>query len=333
MIYDNTHDNPTYADKFNNLNLNLSLIVLNGFALAGVATTRGFDQLFPYQPSVVKEDRLYSYDSEFEHLLSSSDLFNENLIADELTFDREDNQKFEDEDKNKEIDYTFEFETNNPNVKIVSIALSSFDWKPNVNYLQKVGNTKFELTIKLPKITHYYKYVLDNSNWVIDNTQPTEKDRGGNINNVLKLNPNSNSPDSSTASNQSEFGAVMPDLKLVRREINNIRNLKRESEFFLHQENDAIAIFRVFKEINVSDKFHGYCIISRCPYTKQNNLTSFRVELPGLLSELVFLAKINIKDYDLEKIKKDKYLRGVFGNVNYTNNFNDLKKICSISQK
>ena len=88
IIYDCTHDNPTYSEKFKNLNLNLSMIALAGSSLSSVATTRGFDQLFPYQPSVVKEDRLYCYDADFEKLLNSSEIFRNE--EQELYFERED---------------------------------------------------------------------------------------------------------------------------------------------------------------------------------------------------------------------------------------------------
>ncbi len=223
------------------------------------------------------------------------------------------------------MEYTFEYTAN---ANSVSVALSCFDWKPNVHFLEKHNNT-FTLKIRLPKTKIYYKYVLDNSNWQCDHNKQTEKDRDGNFNNIIDLNET----ESQVVSNHIDFGDNFADLKIIRREINLIRNLARDFEYFLHQENDCIAIFRIYKEIHPTDHFHGICLIARCSYDGSRANCSFKVELPGLLSEVMFLARVNVEKYDLNKVKKDEYIHGVNGNLNFTNSLNDLRKICNIYSK
>ena len=40
-----------------------------GFLDCEIGSTRGYDPLFPFQPSVVKENRKYIFDEHFEELL------------------------------------------------------------------------------------------------------------------------------------------------------------------------------------------------------------------------------------------------------------------------
>jgi hypothetical protein len=122
--------------------------------LSSIGSTRGFDQLFPYQPSVVKENRLYQIE----------------LI------------------KHDDIEYTFNYRPTKP-VKSVNLALCSNKWIPDITMKEKNGS--YSVKQLLTRETHYYKFVLvhlDNSTeWVCDKAQTTYTEPSGNINNVLYL--------------------------------------------------------------------------------------------------------------------------------------------------
>lgn len=43
------------------------------------------------------------------------------------------------------------------------------------------------VTLHLTKGNYYYKYILNGNNWVVNEKEPNEKDKAGNVNNVLDL--------------------------------------------------------------------------------------------------------------------------------------------------
>ena len=69
LLYDISLDNQSFYEQYNNLSLNLSIMACIGLLNCAIGSTRGYDQLFPFQPSVVKENRNYIFDKNFENLL------------------------------------------------------------------------------------------------------------------------------------------------------------------------------------------------------------------------------------------------------------------------
>jgi hypothetical protein len=59
VIYDMTHDNPSFLDKFGNRKLHLPVASLLATSDQICATTWGFDQMNPKNLCVVREPRIY----------------------------------------------------------------------------------------------------------------------------------------------------------------------------------------------------------------------------------------------------------------------------------
>jgi glycogen debranching enzyme len=322
IIYDLTHDNPTYYEKYNNLGLNLTFLAVVSMSQASIGTTRGFDQLFPYQPSVVKENRLYDYrDPEFYSLVDNED----SLLP---AMPSEKNEKVEKSGNGKLTtrEHTFELNLKNqqhPKTLNVRLALSSRGWKPDI-ILPKIGDKVYSITLQLNiGEVYYYKYVLDNNIWIHDNSKENIMDNSGNINNILDLRE------------ESKFMYNLTDLKLVRREINNIRNSldkydETKLQFYLHRDRDLICIFRMFSDI--SSDFAGYAMITRCGYENNKaNMLQARVELPGEIHEFLFSAIIHIPGFDINLIRSEPLLSGVKGKLQFTRDIKFLQSVAKIN--
>lgn len=331
IFYDLTHDNPTYYEKYNNLGLNLTLLSVVSMSQASIGTTRGFDQLFPYQPSVVKENRLYDYrDTEFYTLVDYEDSLFSPLHS----------KSGEISEKNEIIgfnrvngingkvstrEYTFELNLKNQqhSSSNVRLALSSRGWKPDI-ILPKISDKVFSITLQLNiGEVYYYKYVLDNNIWIYDISKENIRDNSGNVNNILDLRE------------ESKFKYNLTDLKLVRREINSIRNSLDEHDetklqFFLHRDRDLICILRMFSDTTYD--FDGFAMITRCGYENNKaNLLQARVELPGEIHEFLFSANIHITNFDINLIRSESLLSGVKSKLQFSRDINYLNSIAKIN--
>ena len=341
IIFDITHDNITLYDKTGSLALNLPMIANVGASLSAVATTRGFDQLFFYQPSVVRESRQYKYESLESDIIEEQEL-NSNLYSDKLVSDFDQGMDWKEEEingadkenlqlendsvkeqDNKHTTKVVLFEYTNSTANSVTIVISQS--KSTTHYkMSKTGN-KFIKTINLSIGLHYYKYILDDINWVHDPSKEVFKDKAGLLFNIVRVEV-SPYPIINTYN----------DLKIVRKEINLMRKISalRNNEYYLHMDHDIIVIFRLFHDLNSSDNYNGYVLISRPIYDKYNKTgIATKVELPGLISGLVFIAEINMPDFDANSIKSNKdFLLGTKGNIEFIKNIDHLHKIAKITR-
>lgn len=409
VIYDITHDNPTLHEKFSNLGLNLSYLCCNSMSAASIGSTRGFDQLFPYQPSVVKENRLYKYNNEsFESFLQKHqkilgdysypqlddsyqldcDTGSNGLIKKRINKEKEntifldeqkynkipnngkkikeiiDNKKEAFENlvsKNNSVDedrklICFEFEPFSSGINYVpskiSLAISSNNWKPDI-MLEKISNNLWRTNVQLKEGVYEYKYIIDNNTWTHDKTKPTIKDKSNNINNQISIGVNTSKGgnmgiinvtsniSNSSAITSHEFYTNQKDLKLIRREMNYMRRFINEksnaelSEFFIHKDRDVLFIYRSLNNSNSSKAldFNGYAFICRTGYdTNPNSLIQARIELPGVVSELVFFSNISIGGFDLDSIRSNDKLIGVESNLFFSKNIKNLWDIAKISK-
>ena len=132
--------------------------------------------------------------------------------------------------------FFFEFHprnSENPNTKHVKLALSSHNWRPDIN-LTRINDNLFTVRLKLPKGKKYHcKYVLDCNIWTYDASQPMEFDIKKQINNVLDL--------------CDDTKLIVNDIKLLRRDINTIREKLKDvkSEVYVHTDQDLISIIRM----------------------------------------------------------------------------------------
>ena len=319
IIFDLTHDNETYLQKMNNLSLNLTNMACNSFSSTAIGSTRGFDQLFPIQPSVVNEQRKYVYDEQFINL-----------------FGGEEHRRVPPKKEEKEPDEImtkFEFRCNWANN--VDLALSSRGWKPDI-HLNRINNDLFSTEIKLKNNQKIlYKYVVNGNNWICDDTKPKENDGKGNINNVITLGKNKLNLYNQ---NKEQKEYHMKDLKILRRGLNSVRNefAIYKNEFYLHQENQFLCIFRTFvpeeNYLKNTPNCDGYALICRTGYDRGNTIPT-RIELPGIYSEFVFGCTMGIGHIDIEGFKKRDKLYGTDSSVYFTQNGNWLNGFSYINQE
>ena len=329
IIFDLTHDNETYLQKMNNLALNLTKMACNSFSSTAIGSTRGFDQLFPIQPSVVNEQRRYIYDEDFNNMFHSNEHHR--------TAPKEGKKK----DEPKKALTKFNFRCSFANK--VNLALSCRGWKPDIN-LKKTGGDLFSTEVVLgnnQKIL--YKFVINDKEWVCDDTKPKEEDGKGNVNNVIYLGnadkyiPSTNISDG-LGLNSSQKDFHIKDLKLLRRQLNLIRNdiSLYKNEFYLHQENQFLCIFRTFvtEENYLANipNFDGYALICRTGY-EQGDTTPTRIELPGIYSEFVCGSTMKVGKIDVESFKSRPDLYGTDSDVYFTKDGNWLNNFSYINQE
>ena len=332
IIFDLTHDNETYLQKMNNLALNLTKMACNAFSSTAIGSTRGFDQLFPIQPSVVNEQRRYVYDEDFNNMFHGNEHHR--------TVPKKADKKKKD-DQPKEVLMKFDFKCSFANK--VDLALSCRGWKPDIN-LKKVGRDLFSTEITLDNNQKIlYKFVINDRDWVYDDTKPKEDDGKGNVNNVIyignavKYCPSTNISDGlDLSSSQNNFHKK--DLKLLRRKLNSVRNdiSLYKNEFYLHQENQFVCIFRTFvPEENYLENIpncDGYALICRTGYD-QGSTTPTKIELPGIYSEFVCGSTMKIGRIDVEGFKRRSDLYGTDSDVYFTKDGNWINNFSYINQE
>ena len=330
IIFDLTHDNETYLQKMNNLALNLTNMACNSFSSTAIGSTRGFDQLFPIQPSVVNEQRKYVYDEEFNNMFHGDE---HHRTAPK----KEDKKK--DKDEPKEVLTKFDFRCNYANK--VDLALSCRGWKPDINLKRERGDL-FSTEVSLKNNQKIlYKFVINGTDWVCDNSKPKEDDGKGNVNNVIVLGTSRYKPSASSdtfGANNSQREFKTKDLKILRRQLNAVRNdiSLYKNEFYLHQENQFLCIFRTFvpekNYIENIPNYDGYALICRTGYD-QGGTNPTRIELPGIYSEFVCGATMSIGRIDIEGFKRRGDLYGTDSNVYFTKDGNWLNGFSYINQE
>ena len=229
ILYDLTQDNQSYYEKYNILSIQIAMMGSIGMLDCAIGSTRGFDQLFPYQVSSQKEQRLYFFENyKIKNLLNKviniKDIDNSQKYQ-EVIFELNTNNIIINE-KNKKLNIDIN------NIKNVKLALSFHKWKPDI-IMEKINKNLFMTKISLPAGKHYYKYVIDDNLWVCDSNKPVEVDKGQNMNNLLNLN----------IINSIEIN----DITLLRCYMNFIREKfqNKTSEIFLQKSNDLLCIIRM----------------------------------------------------------------------------------------
>ena len=367
ISFDLTHDNITYYQKFNNLGLNLTTLACNSFSPVAIGSTRGFDQLFPLQPSVVNENRKYNYnDDNFNEIISKDEPKKivkakrqikkksthklKKLVDDSEK--KEENEKSENEKKNenikngpKEVMTKFEIKYN---ADKIFLALSNRDWKPDIELIKNNGSFKIE--IPLPNHSKiFYKYVVNGKKWIFDNSKPKELDNHGNVNNYIEINQNSETIKKKSHSvkkivnkenkeNKNKKQYDLKDLKIIRRELNKIRNNLTiyKNNTIINNSNQYITIFRTFipdeEYLSKTPNFDGYALICRTGYENTNHTIPTRIELPGIYSEFVCACSIGIGNINIEEFNKNEFLNGIDSKVFFIRDGSYLNGLSKISQ-
>ena len=234
ILYDLTQDNQSYYEKYNILSIQNAMMASIGMLDCAIGSTRGFDQLFPFQVSSQKEQRLYYFENyKIKNLIKTTINIKENdpeKQFEEVIFEfNTNNILINDINKKNNLDININ------DIKNVKLALSFHKWKPDIT-LEKINKNLFMTKIKLPTGKHYYKYVIDGNLWVCDSTKPVEVDENKNMNNLLDLNVINSVP--------------ISDITLLRCYINCIREkfYNKKSEIFLQKNNDLLCVIRMITD-------------------------------------------------------------------------------------
>lgn len=153
LFFDLTHDNKSYYQN-RTIPHSLSTAALVTMSNCFIASTKGFDEFYAENPSVVSERRHYP--------LSIS--------------------------KGKDQEHvSFEAKLNyyeNPNANSVEVRGSWDDWKDSI-VLQKDTKGIFRGIVNLCSGTHFFKFIVDGI-WLCDNTKALVSENG-NLNNVIRI--------------------------------------------------------------------------------------------------------------------------------------------------
>ena len=340
IIYDITHDNETFYKKYNNLGVSLTVMACNSFSICPIGSTRGTDQLFPKQPSVVNENRNYLYVNE-EIEKNINEIENDKNNNNEKEEEEEKEEKKEEIEKIKKVNFEFKCDAEK-----VFLALSSRGWKPNIE-LKKKENGLFSIELELDTSeTHYYKYVINNKDWVYDKSKPFVNDGSGNINNYIEFGPKKDKKNE-----VEDFNKLMKscnfhkfnDLTIFRHYLNYMRKefYNKNIEYDYKINGNYISIFRNVQINgdylqNENDSFfYGYGIICRTGYNLNNNYQKYSIGLPGEFCELVCAVfmkngKVNVEEFDKNNLlENSKNLNEVY----ITKNEKILKKICKFNNE
>ena len=145
-----------------------------------VASTKGFDEFFPKNLSVIDENRLYP------------------IVNNPLDVQKTDTQS-------GRVTITY---NDNPKAKTVEVRGSWDEWH-NGTPLQKSEQGAFKATLDIPTGTYVYKFIID-GNWGVDHTKPIIHE-GGSENNLVKVSDQINK--------HSNMWAVRNELNKIHKKI------------------------------------------------------------------------------------------------------------------
>jgi hypothetical protein len=111
------------------------------------------------------------------------------------------------------------------------------------------------------------------------------------------------------------------------------------SEFYIWKDRDVLFIYRginydskEFEKDKILD-FDAYAMICRTGFDRNPNcVIASKIELPGVISELMFFSNINVPNFDMDKIRSDHKLVGVDSNIFFSKNMKNLWDIAKINR-
>ena len=225
IIYD-SYNNQTFYEKFKKLSLNLPILSLMGLIDTSIGTTYGFDSLYPILLPNIEND---------------SQQYNINMEEMKKIIEKTNNTFKTNAEETYEVFFEYHPEGNQnlrnicSGIYSVDLALNLFDFKPNIR-LTRIKKNLYMVKTRLPPGKYYYQFVINENIWVYDNTQLLEEDENGIVYNVIDL--------------RSQNKIIIPDIKLFRKEINNVRNYfkNKQSEIYIQKNKDMISVIRMVTE-------------------------------------------------------------------------------------
>lgn len=306
LIYDITHDNQSPMEIWNPQAI-LPLVCSLAMANVPIGTTRGVDEFLPKNLSVVTEKRLYQSLPDVEDT-------GEPIV-----------QKDNSQSSETACNFTYTGQASS-----VAIAGTFNNWSKSANTLEKEGGT-WKTSMKLAPGKYYYKFVLDDKNWV-NGSGPTERDEGGNVNNVIAVGGG--------GSIQREGKlAIYDDLRPIRKVMNTIHAIigNGKSSMGLTVMDDVIVITQQLAKVKGNED-SAYTLIARTNFNKgssgfcDENVLKI-VHLPGKLSKVLLTCNMFIDHGAIQSFSQQHgVVTGVKGKV-YNHLFGSgLKHFANVKQ-
>eukprot|EP01022_Parablepharisma_sp_SALTPOND_P008156 TRINITY_DN135298_c0_g1_i1.p1 TRINITY_DN135298_c0_g1~~TRINITY_DN135298_c0_g1_i1.p1 ORF type:complete len:1666 (-),score=190.28 TRINITY_DN135298_c0_g1_i1:86-5026(-) len=286
LLYDITHDNPGPMEHWNPqaiLPLVCSLSMVNG----SIGTTRGVDEFFPKNLSVISEKRLYQIlpDIEVPRVEESKEVFAE-----------------------KAVEFTYVGDASK-----VALLGTFNNWKMDVHLLENTGHRNWKTSLPLKPGKYHYKFVVNGKDWVLG-PGPMESDASGHTNNVVVVE------DKGKPSGGNML--VYDDLRPVRKIMNEIHAIlgQRKTTLTTYAMDDIIVVKRVLEEVAMGEE-SGFVLIARTNFSKGwGGMIPEGIEktvtLPGKLSRVLLTCNLYVDQERIHKFAQDpKYVTGVKGQL------------------
>lgn len=308
LLYDITHDNEGPMDRWNPQAI-LPLVSALSMANGSIGTTRGVDELYTKNLSVIAEKRLYAQPKD----ISLPNDFNSREIHRMVP-------------QIPPTAFTFICEASR-----VSVAGSFNGWNTEANTMQNSGGNMWRCEILLGPGKHFYKFVVNGNDWRLGQGSK-ERDAKGYENNVVVVDELRQSVPEAAGAMQ-----IHEDLRAVRKTLNDVHILlgKHKTSLSVEAIDDIIVMRRVIEDIGPEDE-SSYVLIARTNFNKggygmAGEAISKAINLPGKLSRVILTANMYI---DYENVKKfaqnPNFVTGVKGQIYYHVNGSGLKHFAKI---
>ncbi|CAK9002742.1 unnamed protein product [Durusdinium trenchii] len=296
LLFDCTHDNQTPAQKRHPRDaLPNAAVVAASCASAG--SVRGYDELFPTNPSVVSERRGYPKAPEVEVLKLGG--FGSPAAAPAQT------QTQPQIEKEKEFTITWHSKAS----KVV--ARGAWDgWGANLNFIKNQdGLWSAVLKVETSRLPLQYKFIVDDQ-WTVNEQLPLAQDEHGNRNNVLSAAGIPSAPPPSGSTSMSGPDALinkLPGILTVKQVLNKLHwQLGKDGYTEIHVQflaDDTLAIER-----RSPDNSHSVWFVIRSAFWRDrmgDGLDAKVLELDGMVSHLHIAATLFVGDQHENGFRKD----------------------------
>ena len=279
LLFDCTHDNATPAQKRHPRDA-LPNAALVAASCASAGSVRGYDELFPTNPSVVSERRLYQEAPDVEPLtLGGFGSLKDEAIA----------------EVPEEIEKEFRI-TWSSTVASKVVARGAWDgWSEDLVFTKGSDGWSATLKVETCRLPLQYKFIVDDQ-WTINDQLPLAQDEHGNRNNVL--NPTNAPPKESAMSGPDALVNKLPGILTVKQVLNKLHAQLGKDGYTEIQvrflADDTLAVER-----RSPDNSHSVWFVIRSAFWRNrmgDGLNASILELDGVLSHLHIAATLFVGD-------------------------------------
>eukprot|EP00438_Fugacium_kawagutii_P027890 Skav222031 [mRNA] locus=scaffold1619:91815:95405:- [translate_table: standard] len=279
LLFDCTHDNQTPAQKRHPRDA-LSNAALVAASCASAGSVRGYDELFPTNPSVVSERRCYQKAPEVEELKLGGLLGG--FGAQEAEVQPEETEK----------EFVITWHKNAAKV----VARGAWDgWAADLNFTKgSDGVWSSVLKVGTCRLPLQYKFIVDD-HWTINEQLPLAQDEHGNRNNVLST------PGTAPTGSMSGPDALinkLPGILTVKQVLNKL-HVQLGKDGYTEIDVQFLADDTLAVERRSPDNSHSVWFVIRSAFWRNrmgDGLDAKVLELDGVLSHLHVAATLFVGD-------------------------------------